>query len=376
MLDNVSNINLYKLKMNDEVKKLRLQNMVEEIEDYAILLLDGNGNIENWNKGVERIMGYKAEEVLGRNFSLFYTPEDQQISKPQLLINLARANGHAVDEGWRIRRDGSRYWGSIAITAIYDDQKNVIGFTKVSRDLTDKMLAAEAVSQHMDQLEIKNQELEQFVYIASHDLQEPLLTVKNFIGLLKAEYSHLHDDNATMYMGFIEQAADRMRTLIKDLLDYSRIGKVKLTEQVDVNELLLNMESDLANLISQSGAKINYNSLPTVKAYRTELGQLFQNLVTNAIKFAKKGVAPVINITAKAYNDGWQFTVKDNGIGINDRYKEKIFLIFQRLHNREDYPGNGIGLANCKKIAIMHNGDIDVRSVLGEGSEFYFNLEL
>jgi PAS domain S-box-containing protein len=362
--------------MDEEVKKLRLQNMVEEIEDYAILLLDINGNIENWSKNAEKIKGYKEEEVVGKHFSLFYTPEDKVNKKPQMLLNLARATGRAFDEGWRIRRDGSRFWGSISITAIHDDQKNVIGYTKLTRDLTDKMLAAEAVSQHMDELQIKNQELEQFVYIASHDLQEPLLTVKNFIGLLKAEYGHLHDDNATMYMGFIEQAADRMRTLIKDLLDYSRIGKIKVTEQVDVNELLLNMESDLANLISQSGAKIIYNSMPTVKAYRTELGQLFQNLVTNAIKFAKKGVAPVINITAKAYSNGWQFTVKDNGIGINDKYKEKIFLIFQRLHNREDYPGNGIGLANCKKIAAMHNGDIDVRSVLGEGSEFYFNLEL
>jgi PAS domain S-box-containing protein len=362
--------------MNDEVKKLRLQNMVEEIEDYAILLLDINGNIENWTKSAEKIKGYKAEEVVGKHFSLFYTPEDKANKKPQMLINLAHATGRAFDEGWRIRRDGSRFWGSISITAIHDDQKNVIGYTKVTRDLTDKMLAAEAVSQHMDELQIKNQELEQFVYIASHDLQEPLLTVSNFIALLKAEYGHLYDGDAAIYMGFVEQATDRMRTLIKDLLDYSRIGKIKVTEQVDVNELLLNLESDLDNLISQSGAKIIYNGLPIVKAYRTELGQLFQNLITNAIKFAKKGVAPIINITAKAHNKGWQFTVKDNGIGINDKYKEKIFLIFQRLHNREDYPGNGIGLANCKKIAAMHNGDIDVRSVLGEGSEFYFNLEL
>jgi len=362
--------------MNDEVKKLRLLNMVEEIEDYAILLLDGSGNIENWNKNAEKIKGYKAEDVLGKHFSLFYTPEDQQNKKPQMLINLARATGRAFDEGWRVRRDGSRFWGSISITAIYDDHNTVIGFTKVTRDLTDKMTAAEVVSQQMDRLEIKNQELEQFVYIASHDLQEPLLTVSNFIALLKAEYGHLHDDNAHMYMGFIEDAANRMRTLIKDLLDYSRIGKIKVTEQVDVNELLLNITSDLDKLVSQSGAKIIYEELPTVKAYRTELRQLFQNLITNAIKFAKKGIAPVIHITAKPYNDGWQFSVKDNGIGIADKYKEKIFLIFQRLHNRDDYPGNGIGLANCKKIAVMHNGDIDVRSVLGEGSEFYFNLEL
>ena len=362
--------------MNDEVKKLRMQHMVEEIQDYAILLLDSEGNIENWNKGAEKIKGYKAEEVIGKNFSLFYTPEDQRIKKPQMLINLARTNGRSFDEGWRIRRDGSRFWGSITITAIYDEQQNVLGFTKLTRDLTDKMLAAEAISQHMDQLQIKNHELEQFVYIASHDLQEPLLTVSNFIALLKAEYGHLHDEDATMYMGFIEQAADRMRGLIKDLLDYSRIGKIKETEQVNVNELLQYIKNDLDNLITLTGAQINYNHLPTVKGYRTELGQLFQNLITNAIKFSKKDVTPVIDITAKPHNNGWQFTVKDNGIGINDRYKEKIFLIFQRLHTRDDYPGNGIGLANCKKIAAMHNGDIDVRSVPGQGSEFYFTLNL
>ena len=351
-------------------------NMVEEIEDYAILLLDGDGNIENWNKGAERIKGYKSEEVLGKHFSIFYTQADKANKKPLMLINLARTKGSAIDEGWRVRKDGSRFWGRITLTAIHDEDRNIIGFSKVTRDLTDKKLNAEAASVYLDQLEIKNKELEQFVYIASHDLQEPLLTVSNFIELLKVDYGHLYDDDAHMYVGFIEDAAHRMRDLIKDLLDYSRLGKAKETEQVDTNELLQHIINDLDTRIAASGTHITYHNLPVVTAYRTELRQLFQNLITNAIKFCKKDVNPIIQVTAQHKENGWEFTVKDNGIGIEEKYREKIFLIFQRLHNRDDYPGNGIGLANCKKIVAMHNGDIDVRSVPGEGSSFYFTLNI
>ena len=363
--------------MNEKAKTLRMLNMVEEIEDYAILILDINGNIENWNKGAQRIKGYKSEEVLGQHFRIFSLPADQAIKKPEALINIARTKGRAIDEGWRVRKDGTRFWGRITITAIHDDERNIIGFSKVTRDLTDKKLAAEAASLHLAELETQNQELEQFVYIASHDLQEPLLTVSNFIELLKVDYGHLYDDDAHMYVGFIEDAAHRMRNLIKDLLDYSRLGKAKETEEVDTNELLQHIINDLDTRIAATGTQITYNNLPVVTAYRTEMRQLLQNLITNAIKFCKKGVSPVINITAKLHNaGGWEFTVQDNGIGIEDKYREKIFLIFQRLHNRDDYPGNGIGLANCKKIVAMHNGDINVRSVPGEGSSFYFTLNI
>jgi PAS domain S-box-containing protein len=362
--------------MTDEVKALRILNMIDEIEDYAILLLDKDGNVENWNKGAEKVKGYKAEEIIGKHFSIFYTPADKASKKPEMLINLARNTGRVFDEGWRVRKDNTRFWGSITITAMYNDEQDVIGYTKITRDLTHKMLAAEVASQHLNMLQVKNQELEQFVYIASHDLQEPLLTVSNFISLLQTEYGHLHDEDGNMYMDFIKQAAERMRFLIKDLLDYSRIGKVKETEQVDVNQLLENIMDDLDTRIEETGAQIHYEHLPTVKAYHTELRQLFQNLISNAIKFAKEGIAPVINIAAKVYNNGWEFTVQDNGIGIEPKHSEKIFLIFQRLHNRDDYPGNGIGLANCKKIVAMHNGNISVESTPGIGSVFHFTLEL
>ena len=362
--------------MNDEVKQFRLLNMVEEIEDYAILLLDENGNIENWNKGAEKIKGYKADEIVGKNFRVFYTDEDQKNQKPESLIETAKNKGKALSEGWRVRKDGSQFWGSIVITAIHDTQGNIIGFTKVTRDLTDKMLAAEAVQQHLHELQLKNKELEQFVYIASHDLQEPLLTVSSFVELLKEEYGHLYDEEGQLYMRYINEATYRMRNLIKDLLDYSHIGREKGIEQVDVNELIANIVDDLDQRFEITGAKINFNNLPTVTAYATELRQLFQNLTTNALKFHRKDTPPVIEISAEPYKRGWKFYIKDNGIGIEPQYYEKIFLIFQRLHNRDDFVGNGIGLANCKKIAVMHNGDISVESVSGEGSVFSFTIEL
>ncbi|WP_295770009.1 ATP-binding protein [uncultured Mucilaginibacter sp.] len=364
--------------MNENAKHLRILNMIEEIEDYAIIVLDSNGNIENWNKGAQRIKGYNPNEVIGQHFRMFYTDADKAIKKPETLINLARTKGRSIDEGWRVRKDGTRFWGSITITAIHDNERNVIGYTKVTRDLTDKMTAAEAASLHLAQLQVQNQELEQFVYIASHDLQEPLLTISNFIDMLKVDYGHaLQDDDAQLYMGFIEDAASRMRNLIKDLLDYSRLGKTKQTEQVDVNELLQHIISDLDTRIAATQTKIIFNNLPVVTGYRTELRQLFQNLITNAIKFSKKDEPPVIKITATPNNvTGWEFTVQDNGIGVDAKYHEKIFLIFQRLHNRDEYPGNGIGLANCKKIVSMHNGNISVQSEEGAGSRFYFTLNI
>lgn len=362
--------------MNDEVKQFRLSKMIEEIEDYAILLLDESGNIENWNKGAEKIKGYKAHEIVGKNFRLFYTDDDRENLKPESLIETAKTEGKAVSEGWRVRKDRSMFWGSIVITAIHDTQGNIIGFTKVTRDLTDKMLAAEAIQQHLNELKIKNKELEQFVYIASHDLQEPLLTVSSFVDLFKEEYGHLFDEEGQLYMGYINEATGRMRNLIKDLLDYSHIGRERGIEQVNVNKLLANIVSDLDQRITVTSSKITYGEMPTVIAYATELRQLFQNLIVNALKFNRKGVPPVIEINAAPFKKGWRFSVSDNGIGIAHEHVEKIFLIFQRLHNREEFSGNGIGLANCKKIAVMHNGDISVESVPGKGSVFSFTIEL
>ena len=225
-----------------------------------------------------------------------------------------------------------------------------------------------------EELEKKNQELEQFVYIASHDLREPLRTTSGFVELFQKQYKGKLDEKADTYLSHITQAADRMKMLIDDLLDYSRIGSKKEFKQVDCNIILQDVLSDLGIVLSETGAEIKADRLPVISGYHTGIKQLFQNLITNGIKFRKKNVSPKIKIYTEIKDDVWKFSFTDNGIGIDPQYSEKIFVIFQRLHTRKEYEGSGIGLAHCKKIVELHNGKIWVESALGNGSTFYFTL--
>jgi ligand-binding sensor domain-containing protein/signal transduction histidine kinase len=225
------------------------------------------------------------------------------------------------------------------------------------------------------ELERKNKELEQFAYVASHDLQEPLRTISSFLDLMHNQYKDNFDDKASKYMSFIMQASDRMKVLINDLLEYSRIGKKKETACVDLNQTVKAVLADLHKAITDAGAEIIVGELPVVSAYPTEMKQIFQNLIINAIKFRKKETTPIIEIAAEKKDDRWHFFVKDNGIGIDPKQSERIFVIFQRLHSRSEYEGSGIGLSHCKKIAELHKGKIWVESTLGEGSCFCFTIK-
>jgi signal transduction histidine kinase len=230
------------------------------------------------------------------------------------------------------------------------------------------------VLQRTAELESKNKELEQFAYVASHDLQEPLRTTSSFVELIRKQYYQKLDGNADKYIDYIIQASDRMKTLIKDLLDYSRIGREKKFEPVDCNIVFGEVMADLAKVIKENKAVIIANRLPLVYAFPTELKLLFQNLISNSIKFQKPGIAPKIDITANKENGYWHFSFRDNGIGIEKQYQQRIFIIFQRLHNRSEYEGSGIGLAHCKKIVELHGGKIWVESEAGKGSTFHFTL--
>jgi ligand-binding sensor domain-containing protein/signal transduction histidine kinase len=223
-------------------------------------------------------------------------------------------------------------------------------------------------------LEGKNRELEQFAYIASHDLQEPVRTTSSFIKLLQKQYQGKLDEKGDKYVNYILEASDRMKVLIRNLLDFSQIGNKKELERVDCNMILNNVLADLGIAISEAGAAITYEPLPVIKGYTTELKQLFQNLITNAIKFRNKETSPEINISVQKGEGCWQFAFKDNGIGIEEKHKEKIFVIFQRVHTRTEYEGSGIGLSHCKKIVELHHGKIWVKSEPGKGSTFYFTL--
>jgi light-regulated signal transduction histidine kinase (bacteriophytochrome) len=233
----------------------------------------------------------------------------------------------------------------------------------------------ELVKARTAELERSNKELEQFAYVASHDLQEPLRMVSSFTGLLEKRYKDLFDADARDFMSHIVEGAVRMQRLINDLLAFSRVGKQNTARAIiDCNQVIGLAVTNLMSSIKETGAVVTNDPLPTVSANETMINQLFQNLIGNAIKFHKKDQAPQVHVSAERKNDEWLFSVRDNGIGIDPKNYERMFTIFQRLHTRQDYPGTGIGLAICKKIVELYNGRIWIESQLGNGTTFYFTL--
>lgn len=369
-------------KQNEQLRQSedRYHRMIDEVQDYAILLLDNEGIILNWNRGAEKIKGYSSSEIIGKSFKIFYTKEDLENKVPETLLEIARVNDKSTHEGWRIRKDGSRFWGSTVITALHDDDGNIIGFSKVTRDLTDKKQAEDQMREYAEQLEQNNHELEQFAYVASHDLKEPLRKIMTFGDLLSSNSSDQLDEKGKDYIKRMQNAAGRMMHLIEDLLNFSRINRQNEGfEKIDLNELIRQVIGDLDVQIKEKNVQINVSKLVFINGRRSEIGQLFQNLISNAIKFNDKPI-PMINITcAIRYIDDMkivQIDVQDNGIGFEEVYRKKIFDIFQRLHGKSSYSGSGIGLAICKKIVESHGGRISAKSELGQGSTFTIKLPL
>ncbi|GEO08253.1 sensor histidine kinase [Segetibacter aerophilus] len=370
---------------NLRISEERYHQMIAEVQDYAIILLSVDGVIENWNAGAEKIKGYSSEEIIGRSFQIFYTSEDREKGLPWHLLSTAKEAGRAVHEGWRVRKNGSKFWGSITITALHNKSGTVIGFSKVTRDLTQQKIAEEKLAEYTAELEIQNSELEQFAYVASHDLQEPLRKIQTFSDLIKENF----DDRefAEKYLNKLDLSAKRMSELVRSLLNYSRLSKDKpdVTE-VDLNAVLREVKLDFELLIEEKRATIANEPLPKVQGNHMQLGQLFSNLISNSLKFSKE--APCITIDSKIVERS-QITnapknltngvycliqFKDNGIGFEKQYRDKIFSLFQRLHGKQHYAGTGIGLALCKKIVENHNGFISAEGELGKGAVFYVYL--
>ncbi|MEZ4776226.1 MAG: PAS domain S-box protein [Bacteroidia bacterium] len=230
------------------------------------------------------------------------------------------------------------------------------------------------VIERTEKLTIANRELEQFAYVASHDLQEPLRTVSNYMKIFEEDYKDLLGNDGLKYLHSVNNAARRMSNLIQSLLDFSRLGHNSNLAYVDIKKVIQDAIADLHIIISTSDADIQISEMPMLNVYENEIRKVFQNLIVNAIKFQKEGVRPRIQIYATKVENIWQFSVKDNGIGINPVYFKKIFNIFQRLESRTNYEGNGIGLANCKKIIQIHKGEIWVESIPGKGSTFHFTI--
>ncbi|HZV70721.1 MAG TPA: PAS domain S-box protein [Saprospiraceae bacterium] len=375
------------LKFSEE----RYHRMVGEVQDYAIILLSKEGIIENWNKGAENIKGYKAEEIVGKSFSTFYTEEDRANDIPGKLLSIASEKGKASDENWRLRKDGSLFWGSVVITALHDNQDNIIGFVKVTRDLSERKNAEDKLRQNTALLEEKNidlekmnKELQSFAYISSHDLQEPLRKIQTFASRILVKEADLLSEVGKDNFKRMQEAARRMQTLIQDLLAYSRTKTTERTfETIDLRAIIDEVKEDLKEELNDSHATIETNDLCVVKIIPFQFRQLMLNLVSNALKFSKSGTSPVIKIKGEI-KEGRKFnhqelspqkrychiSVTDNGIGFEQQYSEKIFEVFQRLHGKAEYDGTGIGLSIVKKIVENHDGIITASSELNEGASF------
>jgi PAS domain S-box-containing protein len=364
--------------------------MIGEVEDYAILMLDREGMIRNWNKGAEKIKGYTEEEAVGMNFRMFYRPEDREAGLPETLLDEAARSGKAVHEGWRLRKDGTAFWGSVVITALHDPDGRVIGFSKVTRDLTERKQAEDKLLQYSRQLEAQNKELKQFAYAAAHDMKEPLRKILMYHSAIMGEDGEsLSTEQQHTYLQRSADAARRMQQLIEDLLTFTRIaGTGQTFELVDLNLLLTEVQSEFQDTLDEVGATISIGRLPTVRGIAFQLRQLFTNLLGNSIKF-RDNLRPLsISITAtrvrvpeKADVYGAErfdrMEVRDNGIGFDPQQAEKIFNMFERLHGRDQYSGTGIGLAICRRVMDNNRGFIRAQGTPGQGSifEVFFRAE-
>ena len=376
--------------------------LIQGAGDYAIFMLDRSGRVASWSPAAERIHGYRAEGIVGEHFSRFYPDDDIERGRPAEALRRAAADGRFEDEGWRIRQDGSRFWVNVIIAPLRDQAGRLLGFSKISRDLTERKRADEELRNHRDRLaranevleaEIaerkraeerlrqtaadlarSNRDLEQFAYVASHDLQEPLRMVAVHVQMLERRYRDRLDDRALQCLSRAADGSRHMHALIKDLLAYARAGtQLKETEVVDGATVFDVAVDHLAEAVRESKADVTRGDLPSVRGDSTQLVQLFQNLIGNALKFRAER-PPRVRVEAVADGNWWRFSVRDNGIGIDARFHNRLFEIFQRLHGRDKYPGTGIGLAICKRIAERHGGRIWLESAPGEGTTFFFTL--
>ncbi len=339
-----------------------------------------------WNNGITSIFGYNAENVVDTiewGWSKVH-PNDKSTAIATLMNSLQEGNNTFSDEFRCMCADGSYKYVQNKVSIICDAKTGKpIRLIGAIQDITDQKVKElqlrqmnETLEERADQLAVSNTELERFAYVASHDLQEPLRTITSFLQLLKRKYTDKLDDTAENYINFAVDGAERMKQLIMDMLEYSRVNtQIKLNEEVDMKQVVNEVLFNFSGKIKLSDAKIEMaDNLPRILAVKTQMMQLLQNLISNAMKYQKPNIPPHILVGFEDRGTEWEFFVKDEGIGIETKYFDKIFIIFQRLHSKTQFSGTGIGLAICKKVIEKHKGKIWLTSTPGEGSVFYFTI--
>ena len=336
-----------------------------------LVTIGPEGKITDVNNSTEIVTGYNRDELIGTDFSDYFTePKKAKLGYEQVFDE-----GIVRDYPLEVKHKDGHTTPVLYNASVYKDESGeIIGVFAAARDITELKEAEKILKQKLEELSRSNEELEQFAYISSHDLQEPLRMIASYLQLLERKYKGKLDSKADKYIHFSVDGAIRMQNLIDDILDFSRVTtKAKKLQPTDLEIIYEEVLSNLELSIKENDAHINHDHLPVVMADQTQITQVFQNLINNAMKFRSED-KPKINISVKEEEDYWLFAVEDNGIGIDPKHSERIFEVFKRLHNKRDYPGTGIGLAICKKIIERHGGHIWVESELGKGSNFYFTL--
>jgi PAS domain S-box-containing protein len=358
---------------NENRNRLILQSALD-----AIIMINSNDEIIFWNPQAELVFGWKSEEVIGQLFSEIINPKsinDLNNGTQQQKYN----DGHQeyrFNELMELNaRKKNKEEFSIELTILpIEDEIQGITFCAFIRDINHRKSREKEINRQNKILKLQNTELEQFTYLTSHDLQEPLLTLTSFAELLLEEHTEALNDEGKLFVEYINKSADRMRKLVAGLMEYARIGKNEIPTILNCEQIVNEVILDLNVKITQYNAIVDVKYLPQLNGFKTDIRLLFQNLISNAIKFSKENATPTITISCNENSNEYVFCVEDNGIGIDKNNIEQIFIIFKQLNNRENYTGYGIGLAHCKKIIELHGGEIWVESVLGKGSQFKFSI--
>jgi PAS domain S-box-containing protein len=350
-----------------------LDSVVENLPNMLFVKDAETLKFVKFNKAGEELLGYSREDLIGKNDydffpkkeADFFTEKDRLVLKSGKLEDIPEELVHTKHKGLKTLETKK--------IPIYDETGKPKYLLGISNDITDRKKTEIELKMKSEELTRSNAELEQFAYVASHDLQEPLRMVTSYVQLLEKRYRDKLDQDANEFIAFAVDGSNRMRTLIQSLLEYSRVNRIKPFEPVNINEVMEVVLHDLREPILKTNATVKVEELPRIVGDHTLIGQLFQNLISNAIKF-KGDHPPEIIISGKDNGNDYLFSVSDNGIGIDKEYSKKIFVIFQRLHTKDKYPGTGIGLAICKKIVERHGGEIWMESEPGKGSTFYFTI--
>jgi PAS domain S-box-containing protein len=348
----------------------RFRLLVDSVRDYAIYMLDVNGNVRSWNSGAQALKGYRAEEIIGRHFCAFYTPEDQQAGKPAWELRTARQEGRIEDEGWRVRKDGTLFWANVILTAVHDQNGELIGFAKVTRDMTER--------RRLEELERSSRMMSQFLAMLAHELRNPLAPMRNAVTLMQLE--PLASPALRSSRDIIDRQLSHVTRLVDDLLDIGRLttGKIRLRmEQVSVAEVV-SRAAETARPLMEARRHNLFIQLPPrpvhVSADPTRLSQIVQNLLVNAAKYTPEGGR--VQLQVQADHGFVTISVADNGRGIAPHELQRIFELFAQVDNgTPNDSGLGVGLTLARSLAEMHGGRLDAESAgLGQGSTFLLRL--